>query len=551
MFEQSSARELIDVITARARTSATAEAEKYAAIAELERRRLRDGVELANAAADATDGTAAEVSAALNIGHGRAIAEIDVAMMLATKFPEINAVYLQGLVTARRIWLLEKHTDLLVDPAAIAQLDRVLADRIIGWGPLSEWKFEQLVDAEIGLIDPAAVHKVKEKVRDRDFTVGRRDGTGTVAYWGRMTEPDAACSVKQIRRMTRMVCPDDPRTLAQRRGDAHAALMAGSTVLACRCDNPDCPAAAVEDAAAAHTIIHVITDQATLDQLTAADIGDGLHGPRSVEGELGEMIDEVEEDAQHEDDTRTDPVEEPSVPDDSDHDEPPVPDHDTATDRPDPDEPLPGEPPVPDPADEPGAAEPPRPVAFIDGYGVIPPTLLADLITRGATVKPLEIPGADAEPRYRPSAALDRFVRMRDLTCRAPGCDKPAEYADVDHTVPYPAGRTHAGGLKCDCRKHHLIKTFHTGWSEKQLPDGTVVFTTPTGHTYTTKPAIALLFPQWNISTPAPPAGPAPPPGDHRSMKMPKRQRTRAQTKAARINAERAQHGRDDEPPPF
>ncbi|MCP9275512.1 HNH endonuclease signature motif containing protein [Mycolicibacterium arenosum] len=514
MFESKSARELIDTITARARASAAADAERYAAIAELARRRLRDGVEFEDAAADAVDGAAAEISAALNIGHGRALGEIEIATMLRDTFPRVNALFLQGVVTGRRVWILAKRTDLVVDPDVMAQLDRVLADRILGWGPLSEWKFEQLLDAEIARIDPAAVHRVREQVRDRDFVVGRHDGSGTVPYWGRMTGPDAAIAVTRIRRMARSVCPDDPRTFKQRRGDAHAALMAGSTVLACLCENPDCPAAEGDDAAAGSVSIHVITDRATLDTALGACVDESdLHGPRTVEDELDEMIDEVEEDAQHDADTRTD-----------DHVE---------------------EPPVPDPGPE------SRPLAIIPGHGVVPPPLLADLIARGATIRPITSPGEEAEPRYRPSAATDHFVRLRDLTCRAPGCDRLAEFTDIDHTVPYPAGPTHAGGLKCDCRKHHLIKTFHAGWSEVQLPDGTVITTTPTGHTYTTKPGITLLFPDADVTTPAPPAGPAPPPSPYRSMMMPRRKRTRAQAKAQRINAERAKNLHDDEPAPF
>ncbi|MCP9270810.1 HNH endonuclease signature motif containing protein [Mycolicibacterium arenosum] len=529
MFEGLSARELVDVITARARSSAAADAEKYAAIAELARRRLRDGVELEDAAADATDGAAAEIGAALNIGHGRALGEIEIATMLRDTFPRVAELFHGGLVTGRRVWILAKRTDLVVDPDVMAQLDRVLADRIVGWGPVSEWKFEQLVDAEIARIDPAAVHRVREQVRDRDFVVGRHDGSGTVAYWGRMTGPDAAIAVTQIRRMARSVCPDDPRTLKQRRGDAHAALMAGSTVLRCLCENPDCPAAAeVDDAAASSVSIHVITDQATLDTALGACVDESdLHGPRTVEGELDEILDEVEEDAQHDADTRTDDhVEEPPVPDEPSPDEPPVPD----------------EPPTPRPT---------RPLAIIPGHGVVPPPLLAELIRRGATVKPLVTPTGDAEPRYRPSAATDHFVRLRDLTCRAPGCDRLAEFTDIDHTVPYPAGPTHAGGLKCDCRKHHLIKTFHAGWSEEQLPDGTVITTTPTGHTYTTKPGITLLFPDADVTTPAPRPTRPPPPSPYRSMMMPRRKRTRAQARADRIKAERAQNLHDDEPPPF
>ena len=81
--------------------------------------------------------------------------------------------------------------------------------------------------------------------------------------------------------------------------------------------------------------------------------------------------------------------------------------------------------------------------------------------------------------RYQPSAALERAVRCRDLTCRFPGCSRPAVVCDLDHTVPFnhqhPAagGPTTAENLKCLCRQHHRLKTFG-GWHDKQLPDGTV-----------------------------------------------------------------------------
>jgi uncharacterized protein DUF222 len=177
---------------------------------------------------------------------------------------------------------------------------------------------------------------------------------------------------------------------------------------------------------------------------------------------------------------------------------------------------------------------------------IIPAPLLTELITRGAKTKPLLVP-TTAENRYRPSVALDTFIRLRDLTCRHPGCDRPAAHADLDHTVPYPAGATHPGNLKADCRHHHLRKTFWPGWTERQDPDGTVHVTTPTGHTYTTTPFGALLFPALRIHTPTPPPGPPAESSPHRTLKMPTRQRTRAQTRAQRIVTERAR----DHPPPF
>jgi hypothetical protein len=102
---------------------------------------------------------------------------------------------------------------------------------------------------------------------------------------------------------------------------------------------------------------------------------------------------------------------------------------------------------------------PRRKAALIVGAGPVPAPLLAELIARGAKVKLVGDPGQEPEPQYRPSTALDEFVRMRDMTCRAPGCDRPAVFGDIDHTVAFPGGPTHPGNLKCYCRKHDAHKT--------------------------------------------------------------------------------------------
>ena len=87
----------------------------------------------------------------------------------------------------------------------------------------------------------------------------------------------------------------------------------------------------------------------------------------------------------------------------------------------------------------------------------------------------------------------------------AENCDKPAEKCDIDHTVPYPAGPTHPSNIKPYCRTHHLIKTFACGpggWSDQQLPDGTIVLTAPAGHVYSTEPHGAAMFPALAPSRP-------------------------------------------------
>ncbi len=86
-----------------------------------------------------------------------------------------------------------------------------------------------------------------------------------------------------------------------------------------------------------------------------------------------------------------------------------------------------------------------------------------------------------------------------------------------------------------------MIKTF-LGWAEQQLPDGTLILTSPSGHTYLTTPGSALLFPSLARAVGGCPAPEIDPPDDYcgqRTAMMPRRRRTRAQNRAARIATER------------
>ena len=207
------------------------------------------------------------------------------------------------------------------------------------------------------------------------------------------------------------------------------------------------------------------------------------------------------------------------------------------------------------------------PACEISADGLITPELLTEL-AKSAKLVPLIHPGyAAPEPGYTPSKALADFVRARDLTCRWPGCDMPAVNCQLDHTIPHAdGGPTHAGNLKCYCPTHHLLKTFW-GWREKQLPDGTLILTSPAGQTHVTTPGSALLFPSLCHAVGGMPTPETDPPADNycgdRSAMMPKRRRTRTQDRAYRVATKRranrdarlaAQPGPappDDEPPPF
>ncbi|MCT1638334.1 HNH endonuclease [Dietzia cinnamea] len=100
---------------------------------------------------------------------------------------------------------------------------------------------------------------------------------------------------------------------------------------------------------------------------------------------------------------------------------------------------------------------------------------------------------ANAALKYRPGAELARRVRMRDGTCRHPGCAVPADDCDLDHVVPFnhadPAngGHTVESNLVSQCRRHHRFKTF-SDWTYQLQPDGTLIVTTPDGATMLTRP---------------------------------------------------------------
>jgi Domain of unknown function (DUF222) len=90
------------------------------------------------------------------------------------------------------------------------------------------------------------------------------------------------------------------------------------------------------------------------------------------------------------------------------------------------------------------------PGSMIGSNALVPAEVVAEL-ARSARLRPLIHPtDGPPEPGYTPSRALGDFVRCRDLTCRFPGCDRPAPDCDLDHTLPYgDGGHTHASKVRC------------------------------------------------------------------------------------------------------
>jgi hypothetical protein len=86
---------------------------------------------------------------------------------------------------------------------------------------------------------------------------------------------------------------------------------------------------------------------------------------------------------------------------------------------------------------------------------------------------------------YRIPEPVRRWVLARDRSCSHPGCDRPADYCDLDHALEWPAGPTCPCNLTPRCRRHHNAKTHHR-WQIRARLDGSHVTVSPTGRVYPT-----------------------------------------------------------------
>ncbi|PZS30633.1 MAG: hypothetical protein DLM58_13555, partial [Pseudonocardiales bacterium] len=129
------------------------------------------------------------------------------------------------------------------------------------------------------------------------------------------------------------------------------------------------------------------------------------------------------------------------------------------------------------------------------GSGPIPATLARKLAAdetgtwRRLVTDPLGRLIDYGHTRYKPPKHLADHVIARDRTCRFPMCDRQACRCDLDHLQPWERdGHTNEPNLQTLCCRHHHAK-HDAGWLPEPLPDGTIEWTSPTGHTYRDEPA--------------------------------------------------------------
>ncbi|MBY6364952.1 HNH endonuclease signature motif containing protein, partial [Rhodococcoides corynebacterioides] len=464
---------------------------------------------------DAFTRCAATIATTMSITPFAARTLLTDAVALRDRLPLVAQCLRDGIVTPHHIRTIVSRTELIEGQCYAALVDADIARALRKPGSWSPARMEIMVDTMVHRRDPDAVRARREAAkRNREFTVeAGRDGMATTTD----TRPaeDTALAAAAVHRLAAQVCPKDTRSKAARASDAHYALLT-QTEFGCDCDRPitDCRYKNIDvgrfAATAPRIVIHLVTDTTTLtgpvpapeservcrspqhlprpneDTSTSRpDADDDATGSVAVERVATEppATESVAADAVAADAVAADAVAVESVSAESlspneqnaeaDADVDVSADATVAED----------EAPSTRGCEEPVGLDTVDGVGFLAGIGIISGAHVRDLAADPRTViRPLgdgtdtPLPATQPSNPYRPSAALDAYVRARDQFCTWPGCNRPAWDGDLDHiteydhTHPEKGGRTDATGLGTKCRFHHLLKTFGD-FVDDQYPD--------------------------------------------------------------------------------
>ncbi|GAB90697.1 DUF222 domain-containing protein [Gordonia rhizosphera] len=434
---------------------------------------------------------------------------LDEAITLRDRLPNVLECLGDGVITQRQARTIITGTDLIDGQDYAPLVDAQIAARLRA-GSYSAQRLRDMVDRIIFRQDPDAVRQRRKDALDRRgvWLDNRRDGTAELT--GVMSAENARIAYANIETVAARVCAHDGRTKNQRLSDAEFALLSGSD-FTCECGRDDCPITA-----------------ATLDLDTNPDTdsdGDGERGSAgstAVVAVAAKVVIHV------------------------------VTDEATLAGR----------------ADNPG---------YMDGHGVIdgahvrelaarPDARIAHLIPPGTPMNPdgtFTLPGSLPSDPYRPTTALDTFIRIRHGYCSEPGCGKSAWECDGEHVGEYnhdnPAagGQTTSENMNPKCRPWHLLKTFG-GWLDDMWRDASgrlrTQSITPEGLVIDGEAeTLEDLFPGLRrMRFTAPPH--APPPDSSHNPQRPTRTRSRTANKHARRRAERNRNRKrnnEGPPPPF
>ncbi|WP_188585083.1 HNH endonuclease signature motif containing protein [Gordonia jinhuaensis] len=448
-----------EVVVRARRAGALMEWHRLRAMAEVFERLVAPYAEEDRRVYDAHTRAANEIAMMLGRSQAGVETELMDAAHLFAGLPQVAHCLHDGVITGGHIRTIIARTALVGGQEYAPLVDGELAEALRRQGSWSLQRLRDVCDRIVFRHDPAAVRE-RRKASEESRRVWAENATdGMAVLHASMTAENVRIAAARVDALANSVCDADPRRDGARRSDAVFALLSGD-VFECQCDRgDDCdatiPAPAMVQAAEAQVIIHVITEAAT------------LHDPEPEATEAAAEADDAEpalfdaNGAQPSTETRECHNTESA---DSVAAEP-----ESAAES--------------SPSDEESAPTKPEPttkraysprhsgVGFMAGYGVISGDYVRELAKRaGAVIRPINPNGTPLRPHlpsdpYRPSTAMNLFIRIRDGYCTVPGCDKPAFAGDLDHVHEYdhdnPAagGQTTAAGLATKCRMHHQMKT--------------------------------------------------------------------------------------------
>ena len=139
--------------------------------------------------------------------------------------------------------------------------------------------------------------------------------------------------------------------------------------------------------------------------------------------------------------------------------------------------------------------------AALEGYGPIDAQTARELTANAKSFSRLlthpetGIVLSMGRKRYRCTSDMRTWLRVRDGTCRFPGCNRPAARCELDHNAEWATenGQTAHVNLAHLCPGHHALKG-NTAWKVIQNPDGSgeLTWTSPTGHVFRTEPEVRM-----------------------------------------------------------
>ena len=440
--------ELVGLLCASRRLASWQAAAELTAAAELDARRRRDAAVMKGAAGESSavsERVAAELAAALTLTGRTADSLLGLARDLA-RLPAVMAALAAGRIDLAKARVFAAELAPLGDVTA-CQIAARLLDRASAW---TTSELRRALRSAVLAADPEAGKRRAEQGRTQSRVEAWQEGSGNGALAGReLPAADAIAADARIGRLARALKANGAAgTLDQLRAAVFLALLLGK----------DPERLLDAEPAPVGGIVHLTLPALTW--LGLADRPGDLAGLGPIDAHTGRdlaaMLAEAGTATWHV--TLTDQQGQAVA-------------HACAR----------GQPVVPRATGPPGATGPPLATdprrRWLTG-------LTFEWLERGECQHPRQTTA------YQPGARLRHLLAVRNPTCTAPGCRRPAAACDNEHTVPFDqGGRTCECNCGPVCRRHHRIKQA-PGWHVAQPSPGVVVWTTPAGRTYTTHPGI-------------------------------------------------------------